>query len=146
MKEQQGSATILLVIAIGLMAGGLVFLNQSFRSVKDSRDFQRATAAYYAAEGGMQRAIAGIEKSAYSARDTGRLGDGLYEVSVKKEGEGYRVTARGYYHPSRVRNIKKAVAALRSKGGHYKNVIEASGVLSGGRFKLESFRKIPRRY
>ena len=142
-RHERGSIGIVVMFCFALAFIVSIAVVNSYRELRYSRDAQRSCVAYHAAEGGVTHAAARIAKGGGVKRETGRLGDGYYEVKVSKKGEGYRIISRGYYYPRKVKNLGPTLTKLRKGSGYYKNTVVVEGEVKAGRFKTNHRSKSP---
>ena len=83
LTRKSGAIALFVLIAFGFVAVLLMFFGRTQQAQRRSLDFYQNQAAYYAAEGGLQKALLEVEKGrvAEKLRKTGRLGKGLYSAS-----------------------------------------------------------------
>lgn len=116
----------------------------SRQNLDRSIEFDKNTVAHYSAEGGLQQALAFIKQGKIpSSGLAGRLGRGIYRVSIKPKAKGYEVSSRGYYHPGKTKSLRKLSEKLDAEGGAFKHLIRVHVQITGGRFKTLSRISIP---
>jgi len=141
-RGEEGYSGVMLLLTMALAFIVALLMTRSLQYLRLSLDFDRNMMAYYAAEGGMQKALAAAEAGTTGAF-AGRLGKCLYESRVAQEGGRLRITSLGYYYPAETRNAAATVKNLRKGKGAYKNRITVTGRVTAGRFVIESWEKTP---
>lgn len=141
-RTESGYISIFFVTMVFFVSIGIGLFARTRQQVRAAFDAERRAVSYYAAEGGLQRALAGIEAGRGSGSVSGRLGKGLYEVAVEGSGGGFRITCRGYYWPSEREKLPSVLKRLKGGGGN-KTVIKVSGRIRDSRFVTESWEQIP---
>jgi len=140
---ERGTATFIMVMVLAIAALIPLMLVTVRQQSMAGHDFHASAVAYYAAEGGLEKAIAAAESGAAGGTFSGRLGDGLYESSVEMKGGKCRIISRGYWAPRTRGAVQEVLKKLRRAAGFHKNKIVVQGRVAGGRFRVESWTKYP---